>query len=121
MTPCCQFGLPRPAEPPLLKANLTVADLCFQGSGEAVESLLSRMTVTRPRTPALSPDSSVCTPGLSMTGQGEISMAAKVLDKFVDISGRSGFLDEAPQHFRLRGTTVASRITSAGKQTSDVR
>ncbi len=49
-------------------------------------------------TPAPSPDSSVCTPGLSMTGQGEISMGGKVLDKFSDIPA----IPDAARHAMLR-------------------
>ncbi len=98
VTPRCQDGTCRLAGTPLLKANLTVAAPAFAGTGGAVESLLSRVTVTRPRTPALSPDSPVRAPGLFATGQGEISMGVKVLDKFVDIPFWPGFLDEAPEH-----------------------
>ena len=94
VTPRCQYGSYRLAGTPLLKANLTVAAPCFQGTGGAVESLLSRMTVTRPRTPAPSPDSPVCTPGLSMTERGEISMGEQGLDKFGVIPDRTGLINE---------------------------
>ena len=58
-----------------------VAAPAFAGTGEAVGSLLSRMTVTRPRTPALPPDRSVCTPGLSSTGHRQNIMAPEGGDK----------------------------------------
>ncbi len=53
-----------------LHGNLTVADPCFQGTGEAVESLLSRATGTTQDAGPI-PDGSVCTPDLSMTGHGQ--------------------------------------------------
>ncbi len=43
------------------------------------------MTVTRPRTPAPSPDSSVRAPGLSMTGHEQNIMGQKEGDKFFDV------------------------------------
>ena len=65
-----------------LYGKLTVADPCFQGSGEAVESLLSRMTDTRPRTPAPSPMARYAHRASHSIGHGQNNMGQKGGDKF---------------------------------------
>ncbi len=56
------------------------------------------MTVTRPRTPALSPEFPVRAPGLSMTGQREFTTGQKGGDKFSDIPA----IPDAARHEMLR-------------------
>jgi len=73
----------RPGRIAGLHGNLTVAEPCFQGTGEAVESLLSRATSTTQDAGPI-PDGSVCTPDLSMTGRHEFTTGQKGGDNFFE-------------------------------------
>ena len=63
----------------------------------------------RPRTPALSPDSSVCTPGLSMTGRHEFTTGQKGGDKYFEIFFAPQF--PRPSRMLARGRAKLSKAS----------